>query len=47
MLKVIFKGISVIIDDKIKEIVQITDKFDGNGAPDAGIADSYKPKGGE
>lgn len=46
-LKVIFKDASVIIDDKTKEIVQISDKFDKNWVPDAGIADPYKPKGGE
>ncbi|EAF5658125.1 T7SS effector LXG polymorphic toxin [Listeria innocua] len=40
-------GSYVIIDDKTKEIVQISDKFDKNWVPDAGIADPYKPKGGE
>ncbi|EHY61833.1 putative transposase [Listeria monocytogenes FSL J1-208] len=40
-------GSYVIIDDKTNEIVQISDKFDKNWVPDAGIADPYKPKGGE
>ncbi|MBC1375979.1 transposase [Listeria sp. FSL L7-1699] len=40
-------GSYVIIDDKTKEIVQISDKFDKNWVADAGIADPYKPKGGE
>ncbi|ENM8316164.1 transposase [Listeria monocytogenes] len=40
-------GSYVIIDDKTKEIVQISDKFDKNWVPDVGIADPYKPKGGE
>ncbi|HCW3271682.1 TPA: transposase [Listeria monocytogenes] len=40
-------GSYVIIDDKTKEIVQISDKFDKNWVPDAGIADPCKPKGGE
>ncbi|MBC1362812.1 hypothetical protein HB797_00950 [Listeria welshimeri] len=40
-------GSYVIIDDKTKEIVQISDKFDKNWVPDAGIVDPYKPKGGK